>query len=144
MDAPPAPGGASRESLPLKRQRVNTSALNKFRSRVAATFVRSQQLPGQILRQWRRTRWKCSMSPGPAPPPSPARLCSDILPWRWPPQHTPPCASLTLVSERFRTLGLLVKRLERGGKAEQQGLFQENDCIVRINNGDLRNIRFEQ
>uniref|UniRef100_A0A8C5I6L7 PDZ domain-containing protein n=1 Tax=Gouania willdenowi TaxID=441366 RepID=A0A8C5I6L7_GOUWI len=43
-----------------------------------------------------------------------------------------------------RTLGLLVKRLERGGKAEQQGLFQENDCIIRINNGDLRNIRFEQ
>ncbi|KAM8728556.1 par-3 family cell polarity regulator alpha, b isoform 4-T4 [Acanthopagrus schlegelii] len=43
-----------------------------------------------------------------------------------------------------RTLGLLVKRLERGGKAEQQALFQENDCIVRINNGDLRNIRFEQ
>ncbi|KAJ8339707.1 hypothetical protein SKAU_G00343400, partial [Synaphobranchus kaupii] len=43
-----------------------------------------------------------------------------------------------------RTLGLLVKRLERGGKAEQEALFQENDCIVRINNGDLRNIRFEQ
>ncbi|KAJ8011896.1 hypothetical protein DPEC_G00063060 [Dallia pectoralis] len=43
-----------------------------------------------------------------------------------------------------RTLGLLVKRLETGGKAEQQGLFQENDCIIRINNGDLRNIRFEQ
>ncbi|KAL0965991.1 hypothetical protein UPYG_G00289160 [Umbra pygmaea] len=43
-----------------------------------------------------------------------------------------------------RTLGLLVKRLEKGGKAEQQGLFQESDCIVRINNGDLRNIRFEQ
>uniref|UniRef100_A0AAZ3PPP9 PDZ domain-containing protein n=1 Tax=Oncorhynchus tshawytscha TaxID=74940 RepID=A0AAZ3PPP9_ONCTS len=43
-----------------------------------------------------------------------------------------------------RTLGLLVKRLERGGKAEQHSLFQENDCIVRINNGDLRNIRFEQ
>lgn len=55
-----------------------------------------------------------------------------------------PSAPLTLVSERFRTLGLLVKRLERGGKAEQQGLFQENDCIVRINHGDLRNIRFEQ
>uniref|UniRef100_A0A3P9Q1E0 Par-3 family cell polarity regulator alpha, b n=1 Tax=Poecilia reticulata TaxID=8081 RepID=A0A3P9Q1E0_POERE len=46
--------------------------------------------------------------------------------------------------EPFRTLGLLVKRLERGGKAEHQGLFQENDCIIRINNGDLRNIRFEQ
>ncbi|XP_036072340.1 partitioning defective 3 homolog isoform X5 [Oryzias melastigma] len=44
----------------------------------------------------------------------------------------------------LETLGLLVKRLEKGGKAEQQGLFQENDCIVRINNGDLRNIRFEQ
>uniref|UniRef100_A0A671MC41 Partitioning defective 3 homolog n=1 Tax=Sinocyclocheilus anshuiensis TaxID=1608454 RepID=A0A671MC41_9TELE len=43
-----------------------------------------------------------------------------------------------------RTLGLLVKRLERGGKADVQGLFQENDCIVRINNGDLRNVRFEQ
>uniref|UniRef100_A0A673ZSK8 Par-3 family cell polarity regulator n=1 Tax=Salmo trutta TaxID=8032 RepID=A0A673ZSK8_SALTR len=43
-----------------------------------------------------------------------------------------------------RTLGLLVKRLERGGKAEQEGLFQENDCVVKINNGDLRNIRFEQ
>uniref|UniRef100_A0A8C7PQ35 Par-3 family cell polarity regulator n=1 Tax=Oncorhynchus mykiss TaxID=8022 RepID=A0A8C7PQ35_ONCMY len=43
-----------------------------------------------------------------------------------------------------RTLGLLVKRLERGGKAQEQGLFQENDCIVRINNGDLRNIHFEQ
>lgn len=46
--------------------------------------------------------------------------------------------------DTFRTLGLLVKRLERGGKAQQQALFQENDCIVRINNGDLRNIRFEQ
>nr|XP_057936483.1 par-3 family cell polarity regulator alpha, b isoform X3 [Doryrhamphus excisus] len=43
-----------------------------------------------------------------------------------------------------RTLGLLVKRLEHGGKAQQQGLFQESDCIIRINNGDLRNIRFEQ
>ncbi|MED6260270.1 Partitioning defective 3 [Ataeniobius toweri] len=43
-----------------------------------------------------------------------------------------------------RTLGLLVKRLERGGKAEHQGLFQENDCIIRINNGHLQNIRFEQ
>ncbi|CAL9689573.1 unnamed protein product [Knipowitschia caucasica] len=43
-----------------------------------------------------------------------------------------------------RTLGLLVKRLECGGKAEEQSLFQENDCIIRINNGDLRNIRFEQ
>ncbi|XP_061776769.1 par-3 family cell polarity regulator alpha, b isoform X3 [Nerophis ophidion] len=43
-----------------------------------------------------------------------------------------------------RTLGLLVKRLEHGGKAQQQVLFQESDCIVRINNGDLRNIRFEQ
>lgn len=43
-----------------------------------------------------------------------------------------------------RTLGLLVKRLERGGKAERETLFQQNDCIVRINNADLRNIRFEQ
>ncbi|XP_008063991.1 partitioning defective 3 homolog isoform X3 [Carlito syrichta] len=43
-----------------------------------------------------------------------------------------------------RTLGLLVKRLEKGGKAEQEKLFHENDCIVRINDGDLRNRRFEQ
>ncbi|XP_075683578.1 partitioning defective 3 homolog isoform X9 [Rhinoderma darwinii] len=43
-----------------------------------------------------------------------------------------------------RTLGLLVKRLEKGGKAERENLFHENDCIVRINNGDLRNRRFEQ
>ncbi|KAL4624648.1 hypothetical protein GN956_G17539 [Arapaima gigas] len=43
-----------------------------------------------------------------------------------------------------RTLGLVVKRLERGGKAEEQSLFHENDCIIRINNGDLRNVRFEQ
>ncbi|XP_059419187.1 partitioning defective 3 homolog isoform X2 [Carassius carassius] len=43
-----------------------------------------------------------------------------------------------------RTLGLLVKRLEHGGKADVQGLFQENDCIIRINNGDLRNVRFDQ
>ncbi|XP_070111280.1 partitioning defective 3 homolog isoform X16 [Equus przewalskii] len=43
-----------------------------------------------------------------------------------------------------RTLGLLVKRLEKGGKAEQENLFHENDCIVRINDGDLRNRRFEQ
>ncbi|XP_043821571.1 partitioning defective 3 homolog isoform X13 [Dromiciops gliroides] len=43
-----------------------------------------------------------------------------------------------------RTLGLLVKRLEKGGKAEQENLFHENDCIVRINNEDLRNRRFEQ
>lgn len=51
---------------------------------------------------------------------------------------------LTSVFLCGRTLGLLVKRLERGGKAHVQGLFQENDCIVRINNGDLRNVRFEQ
>ncbi|XP_072508091.1 partitioning defective 3 homolog isoform X14 [Notamacropus eugenii] len=43
-----------------------------------------------------------------------------------------------------RTLGLLVKRLEKGGKAEQENLFHENDCIVRINDGDLRNRKFEQ
>nr|XP_033787404.1 partitioning defective 3 homolog isoform X1 [Geotrypetes seraphini] len=43
-----------------------------------------------------------------------------------------------------RTLGLLVKRLEKGGKAERENLFRENDCIVRINDGDLRNRRFEQ
>ncbi|XP_036082763.1 partitioning defective 3 homolog isoform X11 [Rousettus aegyptiacus] len=43
-----------------------------------------------------------------------------------------------------RTLGLLVKRLEKGGKAEQENLFHENDCIVRINDGDLRNRRFDQ
>ncbi|XP_064018667.1 partitioning defective 3 homolog isoform X10 [Pogoniulus pusillus] len=43
-----------------------------------------------------------------------------------------------------RTLGLLVKRLEKGGKAEQENLFRENDCIIRINDGDLRNRRFEQ
>uniref|UniRef100_A0A3B3X9A7 PDZ domain-containing protein n=1 Tax=Poecilia mexicana TaxID=48701 RepID=A0A3B3X9A7_9TELE len=43
-----------------------------------------------------------------------------------------------------RTQGLLVKRLEPGGKAEHERLFQENDCIVRINQGDIRNLRFEQ
>ncbi|KAA8580992.1 hypothetical protein FQN60_013950, partial [Etheostoma spectabile] len=43
-----------------------------------------------------------------------------------------------------RTQGLLVNRLERGGKAEQERLFQENDCIVKINQGDIRNLRFEQ
>ncbi|XP_060681063.1 partitioning defective 3 homolog isoform X1 [Hemiscyllium ocellatum] len=43
-----------------------------------------------------------------------------------------------------RTLGLLVKRLEKGGKAEREKLFNENDCIIKINGGDLRNTRFEQ
>ncbi|KAM6953114.1 partitioning defective 3 homolog [Aplochiton taeniatus] len=43
-----------------------------------------------------------------------------------------------------RTLGLLVKRLESGGKAEHEALFQENDCIVKINDSDLRPLRFEQ
>ncbi|XP_037135849.1 partitioning defective 3 homolog isoform X4 [Syngnathus acus] len=47
-------------------------------------------------------------------------------------------------SQDVRTQGLLVKRLERAGKAEQEHLFQENDCIVRINQGDIRNLRFEQ
>uniref|UniRef100_A0A3B5ASL6 Par-3 family cell polarity regulator n=1 Tax=Stegastes partitus TaxID=144197 RepID=A0A3B5ASL6_9TELE len=47
-------------------------------------------------------------------------------------------------AQDVRTQGLLVKRLERGGKAEQERLFQENDCIVRINQGDIRNLRFEQ
>ncbi|XP_060920141.1 partitioning defective 3 homolog isoform X2 [Labrus mixtus] len=47
-------------------------------------------------------------------------------------------------SQDVRTQGLLVKRLERGGKAEQERLFQENDCIVRINQGDIRHLRFEQ
>uniref|UniRef100_A0A2K6U1Q4 Partitioning defective 3 homolog n=1 Tax=Saimiri boliviensis boliviensis TaxID=39432 RepID=A0A2K6U1Q4_SAIBB len=43
-----------------------------------------------------------------------------------------------------RTLGVLVKRLEKGGKAEHENFFHENDCIIRINDGDLRNRRFEQ
>lgn len=43
-----------------------------------------------------------------------------------------------------RTQGLLVKRLEHGGKAEREGLFSENDCIIRINQGDICNLRFEQ
>lgn len=43
-----------------------------------------------------------------------------------------------------RTQGLLVKRLEPGGKAEQERLFKENDCIIRINQGDIRHLRFEQ
>ncbi|XP_077591598.1 partitioning defective 3 homolog isoform X1 [Stigmatopora nigra] len=51
---------------------------------------------------------------------------------------------LPFSSQDVRTQGLLVKRLERGGKAEQEHLFQENDCIVRINQGDIRNLRFEQ
>ncbi|XP_056440803.1 partitioning defective 3 homolog [Gadus chalcogrammus] len=51
---------------------------------------------------------------------------------------------VALSSVDIRTNGLLVKRLERGGKAEQEGLFQENDCIVRINKADIRHLRFEQ
>ncbi|XP_022609742.1 partitioning defective 3 homolog [Seriola dumerili] len=47
-------------------------------------------------------------------------------------------------SQDVRTQGLLVKRLEQGGKAEQERLFQENDCIIKINQGDIRNLRFEQ
>ncbi|CAF98764.1 unnamed protein product [Tetraodon nigroviridis] len=47
-------------------------------------------------------------------------------------------------SQDFRTQGLLVKRLEPGGKAEQERLFKENDCIIRINQGDIRHLRFEQ
>ncbi|KAK2858660.1 hypothetical protein Q5P01_003280 [Channa striata] len=53
--------------------------------------------------------------------------------------HVVPFSSLDI-----RTQGLLVKRLEPGGKAEQEHLFQENDCIVKINQGDIRNLRFEQ
>uniref|UniRef100_A0A8C2WFV5 Par-3 family cell polarity regulator n=1 Tax=Cyclopterus lumpus TaxID=8103 RepID=A0A8C2WFV5_CYCLU len=51
---------------------------------------------------------------------------------------------LPLSSQDARTQGLLVKRLEHGGKAEQERLFQENDCIVKINQGDIRHLRFEQ
>ncbi|XP_038579932.1 partitioning defective 3 homolog isoform X2 [Micropterus salmoides] len=53
--------------------------------------------------------------------------------------HVVPFSSLDV-----RTQGLLVKRLEPGGKAEQEHLFQENDCIVKINQGEIRNLRFEQ
>ncbi|XP_017287386.1 partitioning defective 3 homolog isoform X2 [Kryptolebias marmoratus] len=47
-------------------------------------------------------------------------------------------------SQDIRIHGLLVKRLEPGGKAEQECLFQENDCIVKINHEDICNLRFEQ
>ncbi|XP_041824605.1 partitioning defective 3 homolog isoform X2 [Melanotaenia boesemani] len=47
-------------------------------------------------------------------------------------------------SQDVRTQGLLVKRLERGGKAEKERLFQENDCIIKINQTDICNLRFEQ
>lgn len=42
-----------------------------------------------------------------------------------------------------RILGLLVKWLEKGGKVEYENFFCENDCIVRINDGDFWNRRFE-
>ncbi|XP_068603804.1 partitioning defective 3 homolog [Brachionichthys hirsutus] len=51
---------------------------------------------------------------------------------------------LPFSSQDFRTQGLLVSRLERGGKAEQEHLFKENDCIVKINQEDIRHLRFEQ
>ncbi|CAG5895558.1 unnamed protein product [Menidia menidia] len=51
---------------------------------------------------------------------------------------------LTLHWRVHLTQGLLVKRLEAGGKAEKEHLFQENDCIVKINHEDIRNLRFEQ
>ncbi|KAJ0059492.1 hypothetical protein NL108_000647 [Boleophthalmus pectinirostris] len=44
----------------------------------------------------------------------------------------------------IRTHGLQVNRLEPGGKAEQERLFQEGDTIVKINQADIRNLRFEQ
>uniref|UniRef100_A0A3Q3KBR8 PDZ domain-containing protein n=1 Tax=Monopterus albus TaxID=43700 RepID=A0A3Q3KBR8_MONAL len=47
-------------------------------------------------------------------------------------------------SQNIRTQGLLVTRLEPGGKAEQERLFQENDCIVRINRANICDLRFEQ
>uniref|UniRef100_A0A7N8XSP5 Par-3 family cell polarity regulator n=1 Tax=Mastacembelus armatus TaxID=205130 RepID=A0A7N8XSP5_9TELE len=47
-------------------------------------------------------------------------------------------------SQDIRTQGLLVSRLEQGGKAEQERLFQDSDCIIKINQGDIRNLRFEQ
>uniref|UniRef100_A0A671YTW3 Par-3 family cell polarity regulator n=1 Tax=Sparus aurata TaxID=8175 RepID=A0A671YTW3_SPAAU len=49
-----------------------------------------------------------------------------------------------LSSQDVRTHGLLVRRLEHGGKAEQEHLFKENDCIVKINQADIRHLRFEQ
>ncbi|CAG5895576.1 unnamed protein product, partial [Menidia menidia] len=51
---------------------------------------------------------------------------------------------LTLHWRVHLTQGLLVKRLEAAGKAEKEHLFQENDCIVKINHEDIRNLRFEQ
>ncbi|EPY89464.1 hypothetical protein CB1_000108001 [Camelus ferus] len=73
---------------------------------------------------------------------TPAQLHAQVLGASWPLVTFPEeCVPGT---QNHRTLGLLVKRLEKGGKAEQENLFHENDCIVRINDGDLRNRRFEQ
>ncbi|XP_028248920.1 partitioning defective 3 homolog B-like isoform X4 [Parambassis ranga] len=51
----------------------------------------------------------------------------------------PYCSSLS-----GRSLGLFIRGVEEESRSRKEGLFQENECIVRINNVDLMDKTFSQ
>lgn len=43
-----------------------------------------------------------------------------------------------------RILGLFIRGIEENSRCKQEGLFQENECIVKINNVELLDKTFAQ
>lgn len=43
-----------------------------------------------------------------------------------------------------RSLGLCIRGVEEESRSRKEGLFQEDECIVKINNTDLMDKTFSQ
>lgn len=53
-----------------------------------------------------------------------------------------PIRNISLVSDR--SLGLYIRGVEEESRSRKEGLFQEDECIVRINTTDLMDKTFGQ
>ncbi len=56
-----------------------------------------------------------------------------------------PLISLSLLAySPVRSLGLYIRGVEEESRSRKEGLFQEEECIVKINNTDLMDKTFSQ
>lgn len=52
--------------------------------------------------------------------------------------------SLPFAASDLSSLGLYIRGVEEESRSRKEGLFQEDECIVKINNTDLMDKTFSQ
>lgn len=76
----------------------------------------------------------------------------DVLPWvtsmEWfsvlNQEYHPPWTCVLMHFCHIRSLGLYIRGVEEESRSRKEGLFQEDECIIKINNTDLMDKTFSQ